>query len=242
MDFGIGSFGFGFLAGLLSTLSPCVLPILPILIGSATHAHRHAPWALAGGLALSYALIGTALIWAGGSLGVDTSAFRYAGAVLLGMFGAVLMSGALQQRFASLTAGIGGAGNGLIARMRLDGLPGQFAIGLLLGLVWSPCVGPTLGAAIVYASQGEHLPQASLLMAVFGIGAALPLVLLANVSRSAMGRMRGSLMRAGKAGKIILGAVMIVLALLILTGASQSLETWLVEISPTWLTQLTTRF
>ena len=65
MDFGLGSYGFGFLAGLLSTLSPCVLPIIPILLGSATNAHPRAPLALAGGLALSYAVIGTTLAWAG---------------------------------------------------------------------------------------------------------------------------------------------------------------------------------
>ncbi len=49
MEFGLGSYGFGFLAGLLSTLSPCVLPIIPILLVSAINAHPRAPLALAGG-------------------------------------------------------------------------------------------------------------------------------------------------------------------------------------------------
>lgn len=242
MDFGLGSYGFGFLAGVLSTLSPCVLPIVPILLGSASHAHRHAPLALAGGLALSYAILGTALAWAGASLGIDTSIFRDAGAVVLGLLGLVLMSRALQRRFASLTSGIGNAGNSLVGRMHLDGLKGQFAIGLLLGLVWSPCVGPTLGAAIVLAGQGARLTQAASLMAVFGIGAALPLVVLAYMSRGAMGRMRGTLMNAGKTGKMLLGMVMIVLSAMILTGMDKLLEAWLVEHSPAWLTLLTTRF
>lgn len=65
MTLGLGSYGLGLLAGVLSTLSPCVLPIVPVLIGSAVNAHRHAPLALAGGLALSYAIVGTALAWAG---------------------------------------------------------------------------------------------------------------------------------------------------------------------------------
>lgn len=94
MDFGLGSYGFGFLAGVLSTLSPCVLPIVPILLGSASNAHRHAPLALAGGLALSYAVLGTALAWVGASMGIDTSIFRNAGAVILGLLGVVLMSSA----------------------------------------------------------------------------------------------------------------------------------------------------
>ena len=242
MDFGLVSYGLGLLAGLLSTLSPCVLPIVPILLGSATNAHPRAPLALAGGLALSYAIIGTALAWAGANLDLDTSVFRLVGAALIGFFGLVLVSSHLQQRFASAKAGIGNAGNGLIARLKLDGLTGQFVIGLVLGLVWSPCVGPTLGAAIVLASQGSHLPQVALLMGTFGVGAALPVVLLAYVGRSAMLKMRGSLMQAGKTGKTILGSVMIALAVMILAGWDKPVEAWLVNATPDWLTQLTTRF
>jgi len=242
MEFGLGSYGFGFLAGLLSTLSPCVLPIIPILLGSAANAHPRAPLALAAGLAISYAMIGTALAWAGSALGLDTSLFRTLGAILLGLLGLVLMSGNLQQRFASRTSGLANAGDKLIARMRFDGLWGQFFIGLVLGIVWSPCVGPTLGAAVVLASQGSHLPQVALLMGVFGAAAALPVVALAYVSRGAMVRARGRLMQAGKTGKVLLGAAMVALAVLILSGVDKWIEAWLVDQSPAWLTQLTTRF
>jgi cytochrome c-type biogenesis protein len=242
MEFGLGSYSFGFLAGLLSTLSPCVLPIIPILLGSATHAHPRAPLTLAGGLAISYAVIGTTLAWAGSALDIDASIFRNVGAVILGLLGLVLISGSLEQHFASATSSIGDAGNNLISRMRLDGLRGQFAIGLVLGIVWCPCVGPTLGAAVVLASQGSHLPQVALLMGIFGLGAALPVVALAYVSRGAMMKMRGKLMQAGKTGKMILGAIMIALAVMILSGADEPVETWLVDHSPAWLTKLTTHF
>ena len=242
MEFGLGSYGFGFLAGLLSTLSPCVLPIIPILLGSATNAHPRAPLALAGGLALSYAVIGTALAWAGAALDLDTAVFRNVGAFILGALGLVLLSGGLQRRFASATSGIADAGNQMLSRVQLDGLWGQFAIGLVLGVVWSPCVGPTLGAAVVLASQGTHLPQVALLMGVFGLGAALPVVALAYVSRTAMTKMRGKLMQAGKTGKMILGAFMLGIAVLILSGLDKPVESWLVDQSPAWLTQLTTRF
>lgn len=242
MEFGLGSYGFGLLAGILSTLSPCVLPIIPILLGTAANAHHRAPLALAGGLAISYAIIGTGLARAGSALDLDPAIFRSIGAAVLGVLGVVLMSGSLQQRFASATSGIGDAGNNLLARMNLDGLWGQFAIGLVLGVVWSPCVGPTLGAAVVLASQGSHLPQVALLMGIFGVGAALPVVALAYVGRSAMTKVRGTLMQAGKTGKMILGLIMIALAAMILSGADKPIEAWLVNVSPAWLTQLTTRF
>ena len=241
MEFGIGSYGFGFLAGLLSTLSPCVLPIIPILLASAANAHRRAPLALAGGLALSYAVIGTTLAWAGSALGLDPSIFRGIGAGILGLLGLVLMSAGLQQRFASATSSLGNAGNSLIARMRLDGLWGQFVIGLVLGVVWGPCVGPTLGAAVVLASQGSRLPQVVLLMGVFGTGASLPVVALSYVSRGAWNGMRGNLARAGKTGKLVLGGAMIAIAVMILSGADKNVETVLVSHSPAWLTRLSTR-
>ena len=101
---------------------------------------------------------------------------------------------------------------------------------------------PTLGAAIVLASQGAHLPQVVFMMGVFGIGAALPVVILAYLSRAAMMKTRGKLMQAGKTGKIILEVVMVSVAILILTGIDKHLEAWLVHISPDWLTALTTRF
>ena len=242
MEFGFGSYGLGFLAGLLSTLSPCVLPIIPVLLGSATNAHPRAPLALAGGLAISYAVIGTTLAWAGATLNIETAIVRTVGAAILGLLGLVLMSGNLQQRFASASAGLGDAGHQLLSGMRLGGLGGQFAIGLVLGVVWSPCVGPTLGAAVVLASQGAQLVQVALLMGVFGLGAALPVVGLAYVSRGALLKARGKLVQAGQAGKMILGAIMVALAALILTGVDKPMETWLVDQSPAWLTKLTTRF
>ena len=115
-------------------------------------------------------------------------------------------------------------------------------MGLVLGVVWSPCVGPTLGAAIVLAGQGQQLVQAALLMGIFGLGAASPVLLLAQVSRSAWSRSRGRWMNAGKTGKMLLGAVMVVLAILILTGSDKSVEAWVLDRSPAWLAELTTRF
>ena len=113
MESGAASYGFGLLAGMLSTLSPCVLPIIPILLGSAANAHPRAPLTLAAGLALSYAIIGTALAWGGAAIGIDAASFRSAGAVLLGALGLLLVSSNLQQRFAVATSGIGNAGNGV---------------------------------------------------------------------------------------------------------------------------------
>jgi cytochrome c-type biogenesis protein len=108
--------------------------------------------------------------------------------------------------------------------------------------VWSPCVGPTLGAASILAAKGENLGQVALTMIAFGIGAALPLIAIGLLSREALARWRGRLMEAGKGGKALLGALLIAIGLLVASGLDKRLETLLVDASPAWLTGLTTQF
>ena len=148
MQFGPTTYGLGLLAGSLSTLSPCVLPLVPVLVASAANAHRRGPIALGAGLALSYALVGLLIASAGARLGFDPDALRLGGACLLAAFGLVLVVPPLQTAFARATTGLSGAGHALLGRLTIDGLGGQFVVGLVLGIVWSPCVGPTLGAAM----------------------------------------------------------------------------------------------
>ena len=242
MDFGPGTFLLGYLAGLLSTLSPCVLPLLPILIATAVSRHRFGPLALAAGLTLSFTLVGVFIATLGASIGLDQGVLRKGAALLLIGFGLVLLVPALQTRFATATAGLAASGDGLLARITGAGWAGQFAVGLVLGIVWSPCVGPTLGAASTLASQGRDLGQITFLMLLFGLGAATPLLVIGTFSRAAITRTRGRLLAFGQRGRRVLGAALLVVGLAILSGGDKRFETWAVEHSPDWLTELTTRF
>ena len=242
MNFGAGTYGLGLVAGALSTLSPCVLPLVPVLIASAVTAHPWGAVALGAGLALSFSFIGIFLATVGASLGLDPDTFRTVGAVILVAFGLILLVPRLQTAFAGATGALSNSGNQLMARIAIDGLAGQFLVGLLLGVVWSPCVGPTLGAATTLASQGRNLGQIALLMLIFGIGAAAPLVLLGSLSRATLVQVRGRLLSAGKYGKQLLGLVMLGLGALIATGMDKSVEAWVLDRTPEWLTAITTRF
>jgi cytochrome c biogenesis protein CcdA len=230
------------LAGVLSTLSPCVLPILPIVLGAAAGEHRRGPLALAAGLALSFVIIGMFIATIGFSIGLTGNVFRIAAAVLMIIIGVVLL---VPQFSVRLAAAGGPAGNWVEQRFggfSTHGLSSQFAVGLLLGAVWSPCVGPTLGAASVLAAKGENLGQVALTMLTFGLGAGLPMVLLGLLSREALLKWRGRMMAAGSRGKMIFGGVLLAAGLLVLTGLDKRVEAALVAASPEWLTNLTTRF
>ena len=128
------------------------------------------------------------------------------------------------------------------SRLQPGGLAGQFGVGALLGAVWSPCVGPTLGAASVLAAQGKDLGAVALTMAVFGIGAAMPLLILGTLSRATLLKLRHGLHSAGQGLKVILGLILVTIGALILTGLDKALETWVLDHAPDWLVSLTTRF
>ena len=242
MGLSAASVGFGFLAGVLSILSPCVLPLLPMVLGPAATSGRFGVAALAAGLVASFVAVGLFVATVGFSIGLDSAFFRVVAAVMLGGLGVLLLSTSLQDRFAVATGGLSNLGSRWIERLSPQGVGGQFLLGLLLGAVWSPCVGPTLGAASVLAAQGDSLPAVAAVMAAFGVGAAVPLLLVGVLSREALRRWRGAMMGAGHGGKIVLGLIALAVAALILSGADRGVETFLVEHSPEWLTRLTTSF
>ena len=238
----MGALALAFAAGLLSILSPCVLPLVPIVLGAAVTAHAFGAVALAAGLAVSFTVLGLLLALVGFGLGIDAGMFRFAAATIMVVLGTILLVPSWQAQLAAAGGPVSSWADRRFGGFASSGLAGQFAIGLLLGAVWSPCVGPTLGAASLLASQGRDLPQVALTMVVFGVGAALPLVALGLLSRASLMRVRSRLMSAGKLGKGVLGAAFILIGMAIVSGADKRIEAALVAASPAWLTELTTSF
>ena len=226
----IGTLGLAFLAGVLSILSPCVLPLVPIVLGAAASEHHLGPVALAAGLAMSFVVIGLFVATIGFSAGLDQDVLRTLGAALLIALGVVLVVPTFQAQVAAAGGPIANWVEERFGGFATGGLSGQFALGLLLG------------AASLLAAQGKDLLAVALTMLLFGIGAAIPLIVLGLVSREAILHWRSKLMEAGKAGKLLLGSLLILLGVLIMTGFEKRLETLLVDVSPAWLTSLTTRF
>lgn len=234
--------GLAFLAGLLTTLSPCVLPILPMIAGAATGRSRFGLLALAGGLALSFTLLGVTLAASGQLLGLDERTWRLGAGVLMLAVGLLLVSARLQAGFSRLMAGLGSAGHGAMARIQSDHPASQFLIGMLMGVAWSPCVGPTLGAAIALAAGGSGLAEATVIMATFSAAAVVPLTAAGLATRSLLIRRRERLARLGQIGRLVMGYSLLLIGVLVLSGLDKQLEGWLLDLAPDWLPALTTRF
>ena len=230
------------LAGALTVVNPCVLPVLPIVLLGALQQHRFGPLALAGGMVAGFTVLGLLVYGAGASLDLSSDSVRQAGALLMLLMGSVILCSPLKNRLAAAGSSWTAPVHALLDRISPSGLGGQFATGALLGAIWSPCSGPTLGSAAALAAQGGSLPRAAIIMLFFGIGATLPMLALAYGSRNAVAARRDWLVRMGRIAMPVMGGLLIVVALIVLSGLDKQAEAALLDLMPDWLVQLTTRF
>lgn len=225
-------------AGLLTLINPCILPILPIVLASAMEGSRWGPVALAGGLCASFVTLGLGIATLGRSIGLTEELVGDAAAVMMVLFGLVLMIPRLSEGFATATAGFASSADSRLDEVDRSGLGGQALAGALLGAVWSPCVGPTLGAAISLASQGESLARAGAIMLFFAFGVASVVLLLAYGARSALSRRRALMQMIATRGRPIIGAIFAAVGLALLFNVHHIAEIWLLDTLPVWLQDL----
>ena len=231
MDF--TSIPLAFIAGILGIVSPCVWPLVPVMMASVGQGGWPAKYALAAGLAIAFALAGGVLSWLLIGLGLDPLIYRGISAVALVLVGLVLVVPQLSQQLSNRLSL-------LMSRVdtqnqTLEKTLGPFGIGLMLGFVWLPCIGPTLGAAIALASRGQDMLLASLVMISFGIGTAFALLMAATGLNNALTRKPSKLFdQARTHGRTVLGALLILLGIMVLTGLDLYIERITLQYIPDW--------
>ena len=227
-----------YVAGLLTLINPCVLPLLPIVIAAAFQNSRLGPLALAAGLTLSFAVLGVSVTAFGHLLSIDADAVNRVAAVAMMVFGVVLLVPRAQILLATLAAPLASRANSRIDARERAGITGQFGVGVLLGAVWSPCIGPTLGGAIGLAASGESLGQATITMLTFGAGVSTVLMVLAYGSRQAVGARREKLTAWMPWAQPLMGATLLVVGIAVLFHIDRMIEGWLLDLMPVWLQDL----
>lgn len=236
MSLELASVPLAFLAGIVGVMSPCVWPLVPVVMSSASTTGRSGPLFLALGLAAAFALAGTFLTYLLLNAGLNPDAYRYFAAVLMILIAALLLIRQLGDQ-ATLQLSRLTARFNIPDRTATTGT-GQFGVGALLGFVWLPCVGPTLGAAIALASMGQEMGMAFLIMFAFGLGTAAALLLAGYVFAGLLNRYRPGIMKNAARGKIILGVVLLVLGIMVFTGVDKILETYAYQMLPDWVFSL----
>ncbi|MGE3363614.1 MAG: cytochrome c biogenesis CcdA family protein [Rhizobiaceae bacterium] len=229
---------FAYLAGLLTMINPCIVPVLPIAVASAFSAGRLGPLALVAGMVVTFTAFGLATASLGPALGITPERVAQFSALAMVLFGMVLLVPRASASFAFATAGIADRANAGMNEIHQGGMRGQFLGGMLLGAVWSPCIGPTLGGAIALASQGADLAWAGAIMLAFSLGVASIFLGLAYAARETLRLRAGILQSAAKWSKPIMGVVFVAVGLALFFGLHHFVEAALLDAMPIWLQDL----
>ena len=233
---------FGYLAGLLTLINPCVLPVLPIVLATALQASRWGPVALAAGMSLSFILVGMTIAVFGRAIGLSAEEVAKGGAVLMVAFGLVLLVPRFSASFATATAGMATRADMGIDQIDRSGLRGQVLGGILLGAVWVPCIGPTLGGAISLASGGESLLWAAAIMTSFALGISTIILALGYGAQSAIRARRDWLRSFAARARPALAVIFVLTGLVLFFDLQRIPEFWLIENLPFWLQDLSVRY
>ena len=226
------SFPFAFLAGIITVTSPCVIPILPIILGSALKRNRFYPLFMVLGLAFTFSLLGVVFGSLGSFVGIGKRTLETVAIILLGIMGLVIVIKPLGHLFSQWTGK-------LLAVAPASG-PSEsplqaFFVGSTLGVVWAPCAGPVLASILAIAAASKSVTTSFLLLFTYAVGAGIPMLLIAYGGQRALTGRRFVQQYAEKI-KYVFGWILILTAILLYFGIFKKFEAFLLPYLPSYIT------
>ena len=189
-------------------------------------------------MSLSFVTFGMLVASVGHAIGLDERLLAQIGAAMMSGFGLILLIHTFATRLETAAAGLSAKADTQMTASDDGGVKGQFIGGLLLGAVWSPCIGPTLGGAIALASQGESMGKALAIMIFFALGVSTLILAIGLGAREAIRKRAMSLRAIAERSKPILGGVFVAVGVMIVLGVHHMIEAWAVQNLPYWLQDL----
>lgn len=205
-----------FLEGIALIASPCILPVLPLVLGASVAGGRKRPFGIITGFALAFtafAFLSRKLVML---FDIDLEIIKYVSLIFLALFGLILLSEKLSQKFSALTQRFANVGGNLSAHAK-DGFLSGIAIGTLIGLVWTPCAGPILAAVLVQVIRQESDLSALFLIASFAFGAGVPMLIISLTGRKIMKKLSFFTIHAEAVRKVF-GVIILLAAAFIGSG------------------------
>lgn len=224
---------FALLAGMLTVGAPCVLPLLPILLGASVgQKSRVRPFFIALGFIIMFAITGLTLSYIVQSFSIAPDTLRNIAVFALALFGALMI---WPKPFEILTLKMSGAVNkaGQIGQKAGTGNFGGFILGLVLGLIWTPCAGPVLGSILTLISTQTDTARAAILLIAFAIGAGIPMILIAYGGQYITTKVRWLSQYTTRVQQIF-GMLILLLAIAMYYQYDLVLQAKLLEIFPAW--------
>lgn len=228
---------FAFLAGIVTILSPCILPILPIILATSLtdEGSKKRPYGIVVGFILSFTFFTLFLSSLVKLLGIPADSLRNFSVIIIALFGFSLIIPRIQLFMESLFARLANFTPNTAGK---TGFFGGVMIGLSLGLLWTPCVGPILASVISLAITGTVTTDAVFITLAYSLGTAIPMYLVITLGRNLFTKVPWLLGNTSKIQKIF-GVVMIATAVLIYKGIDRTFQTYILTQFPQYGTGLT---
>jgi cytochrome c biogenesis protein CcdA/thiol-disulfide isomerase/thioredoxin len=232
---------FAFLAGIVTVLSPCILPVLPVVLAGGSGGGKRRPLGVAAGFIGSFSLLTLTLSTIVKATGLDPDILRWISAALILAFGLVLVVPLFKEAFmtaASRLLAKSRIGAAIDGGARRKGFASGLVLGLGLGAVWTPCAGPIMASVVSLALTGAVDAGAALITLAYSIGTAIPLVLIMFGGRSLLNKAPWLARRSSVIQKVF-GILMMATAVALFTGADRAFSTWMLRVFPNYGSGLT---
>lgn len=225
---------FSFVAGIVTILSPCILPILPIVLSGSVGGHKR-PLGIVTGFVLSFTFFTLFLAVIVRSFGISADVLRLVSVIIILLFGIALVLPAAQKLseilFSKLSSKmpVGNSSTGFFSGI---------LIGISLGLIWTPCVGPIIAAVITLATTASVNSQTVLITLAYSLGTAIPMFFIMYSGRKLFEKVPWLLKNTGKIQRIF-GVLMILTALAIYFNLDRKFQTFILDTFPQYGVGLT---
>jgi cytochrome c biogenesis protein CcdA/thiol-disulfide isomerase/thioredoxin len=225
---------FAFLSGLVTILSPCILPVLPVVL-SGSVGGKSRPFGVITGFVVSFSIFTLILSSIVQALNIPPDALRVAAVVLILLFGLVMLVPRLRDGFEKLASRLAKVGG---TQKQSKGFAGGLLIGASLGLVWTPCVGPIMASVISLAITQSVDGGSVIIILVYSLGTAIPMLAIMLGGRTLLKRVPALSRNTAKIQRVF-GVLMILVAVTIAFGWDRSFQSAILRIFPNYGTGLT---
>ncbi len=223
-----------FLAGVLTVTTPCIIPILPPLLAGSVGS-RLRPVAIVAGMSVTFTLMGGLFSALGIAASATGEVMRYLAIAFMMGFGAIMVDDELQEAYMKHSSSLVEKFSGVLPMKNSAGsISSAFLLGMSLGIVWIPCVGPVLGAVLSYVAMGEDILKGSLMLFVYSMGLGVPMLAVAYGSKRYGARLEWVRRNSVRMRKIA-GVLIILTGVGILFGADRYLQAKLLPYFPALL-------